>query len=226
MRHNTARSEAADIQDEFVSLVNEQVEKGKISVTQLAAIMGVDRSATHRALNGQRKLTFSEVIKISQRLGIEAKTWNTIGKQKKESRFLPLYGEVAASHWRVKGGKMSESITPIRPIDTGHGNTEDQFLYFVKEGLYAGEYAVCLPIGEGYELEDGDIVVVEETRVLSPMNIELFSTSLKVVQITDDRKLLISLDDETASDEVTYPSEAHELRGLVIGMYREIGRKK
>lgn len=225
MRRNAALREAAEIQDEFVDLVNEQIEKGKITLSQLALVMGVDRSATYRALNGQRKLTFTEVIKISQHLGIKAKTWNNIGKPKAERRFLPLYGNVSASHWRVKGGKM-ETITPIRPIDIGGGDPNEQFLYFINEGVSAGEYAVCLPIDEEYELEDGDMLVVEETAIIPSRRIEVANTTLKVVKFSEGRKLLISLDDETATEEVAFPSDAYELKGVVIGFYREVSKKK
>jgi hypothetical protein len=226
MKYSTARSEEADLQEEFASLVNEEIEKGHISITQLAYIMGVDRSAAFRALNGGRRLTYSEVVKISQRLGIKPEAWNSIGNPKENSGFLPLYGNVAASVWRVKGEKMPETLTPIRPINIGDGSTDDQFCYFVSEGLHVGEYAVCIHVDDAHELTDGDILIVTETRSFPPYNTEFSKTIMRVVQVADDNILLAATDDETGQDVIAYSSDGYELAGLVIGFYRQVDKKK
>jgi hypothetical protein len=226
MKYSTARSEEAELQEEFASLVNDEIEKGHISVTQLAYIMGVDRSAAFRALNGGRKLTYSEVVKISQRLGIKPEAWNNIGISKAGRGFLPLYGNVAASVWRVRGEKMPETLTPIRPINIGDGSTDDQFCYFVSEGLHADEYAVCIHVEDAYKLADGDILIVTETRSFPPYNTEFSKTIMRVAQIVDGHTLLASIDDEEGLDVIAYPSDSYELAGLVIGFYRQVGKKK
>jgi hypothetical protein len=226
MRHSTARRKAEEHQEDFVFLVNEEIDKGNITIGKLAALVDMDRSVLSRVLSLKRRLSYMEVIKISQCMGIRPEVWNTIGNPPAESRFLPLYGNVAASVWRVKGEKMPETLSPIRPIDIGDDETREQFCYFVKEGPYAGEYAVCIHVDEGYVLEDGDMVVVEETRMLPPMGVELCNTTLKVAQITEDRALLVSLADETGADGIPYPSGGYELKGLVIGIFRPTRKKK
>jgi transcriptional regulator with XRE-family HTH domain len=226
MKFNAARDEAAQLQDEFSILVNEKIDSGVTSASQLSSFLGVDRSALSRALNGKRKLTYHEVIKISHFLGIRPRVWNTIGKPGTESGFLPLYGNVAASVWRVKGEKMTKTVSPIRPIDIGDAMTKEQFCYFVSEGPYVGEYAVCVHVDDECELEDGDMVIVSEEMAVPPFNSEFCRTTMKTVQIVDGKTMLSPTDAGEGTGQIPYPSEKYKIDGVIIGIFRPTRKKK
>lgn len=214
--------EEPGIQEELVNWVNEQIKTRNIPIAELARTIGCEQSQMSRSLGGKRKLTYTEVVKISQSLGIAPPHWNNIGVLYPESRFLPLCGNIAASVWRVKGTEMATFLSPIRPIDTGEGNTKKQRCFFVNEGPYSGEYAVCVDVDDINELGDGDIVVAEETRLLPPAPLEISRLALKIIQLTDDRKLLVPMSKDEEEEVLEAPFPGVEIKGLVIGFFRSV----
>jgi hypothetical protein len=225
MSNITSSGEELDIEQEFLTLVNDHVRAENIKLEDVARVMGADRPMASRALRGLRKFTYPEVVRISQSFGIRPSRWNTIGNPDPESRFLPVLGNIAASVWRVKGFAMPQVLSPIRPINTGEDDVREQHCYFVNRGTHSGEYAVCVDVNVD-ALEDGDIVVVEETRPFPPADEEVVETTSRVVLYTEDGVSLVHLDDELVKNPMPYPNEAIEIKALVIGFYRAVREKK
>jgi hypothetical protein len=225
MNNIMGRTEGPDVQAEFADLVNETLKKEGITLTRLAQTMGMDGPQLSRAINGKRKFTYAEVVRISQSLGICPPTWKTIGNVASESRFLPLCGEIAASVWRAKGFGMATFLSPIRPIDLGDGDTREQLCYLIGEGAHHGEYAVCVTLKADDELADGDVIVVEETRLMPPHDTEISRIFLATVKRTDDGFLLLPICDAIGGEAMRYPDDGISIKGLLIGVFRAWRKK-
>ena len=226
MRESTCKRDLGSSQDEFVALVNSEMSSKNITVGALAVIMEADRSQASRSVAGIRKFTYEEVVKISHYLKIRPESWDSIGNTPAYSGFLPLYGSIATSVWRVKGTPMSEVTSPIRAVDTGDGVPKKQFCFYVNEGSYSGEYAVCID-ADSVDFINEDILVVEETRLLPPKNTEISRLTLRSVQLLREGAFkLACLNDTTPGGILHYPGAGIEIKGLVIGFFRKIREKK
>jgi len=218
MHSSTKKLDESDFIGEFASWVRDQLKGRDITVSRLADDIGESRSETSRAINGKRKFSYREVVKISQRFGIQPPPWNNIGNPSPESRFLPLCGNIAANVWRVKGEGMPYQ-SPIRPIDIGEGDTREQHCYFVSEGPFQGEYVVCIKPDDAYELENDDIVVVSETQLILSLNINVTELTLRIVRKVDG-ETRICLIEEGDDDKRDALSPEAKVVGLAIGFFR------
>ena len=225
MHDITNISEEVDYQGEFSDLVNDALRKSLLTIADLARSLGIDRGSMSRAVNGKRKLTYAEVVKISQLLGIVPPSWNKLGIGGSDSRFLPLCGNIDATVWRVKGSVMTSHLSPIRPIDTGNDDRREQVCYFVKEGPYSGEYAVCVKVNEISDLDDDDIVIVEETVSISSNSTELSRFILAVVQRVGESETVVPLIKDEEGAPPPPPIANFEVKGLVIGFFRSARKK-
>jgi plasmid maintenance system antidote protein VapI len=226
MHDITNNSEEVDYQGEFSDLVNDALRKSLLTISDLARSLGIDRGSMSRAVNGKRKLTYAEVVKISQLLGIVPPSWNKLGIGASDSRFLPLCGNIDATVWRVKGSVMTSYLSPIRPIDTGDDDRREQACYFVKEGPYSGEYAVCVKVNGIADLDDDDIVIVEETVSISSNSTELSRFILAMVQRLGEGRVVIPLIETEEGSPAPSPIVNFEVKGLVIGFFYRPTRKK
>jgi hypothetical protein len=214
-----------DIQEKTARWVSTLINVNGLDVSKLANLSGVERTALSRSINGNRDFKLHEVVLIARAFRKSFDEWNIVASAPRESKLLPLLGEVSNAAWRKKKGtEMKVGTAPIEPIVTKEVDGLNQVCYFIADGKHAGKYAVCIDArARSAPLSDGDILIVKDTGTLQrDQSPELERIILRKVCRIGDRITLIP-NDLSEIDEPELDLSSSDIRvdvvGFVIGFF-------
>jgi hypothetical protein len=212
------------IQEKTARWVSTLINVNGINEARLSAMTGVERTALNRSIHGNREFKVHEVVLIARALGNSFDEWNIVASAPHESKLLPLLGEVSNASWRKKKGtEMKVGTAPVEPIVTKDIDGRNQVCYFIADGKYADQYAVCINAGaRTAPLNDGDILIVKETGTLQgDQPPELERIILRKVCKRGDLTILAPVDPSEDEPDVDLSSIdiKIEVAGFVVGFF-------